>query len=708
MMQQLVQKKVRAAVTGCKYGLVTGLVLAVVEIGIIGSTSIRVPFVFFFFLALGDVFLFGILGTAMGICLRFKPGQGVSCLPFLFVLVFVYGLSMIFRSSIPYVGETLTRKALFGVVWLLFCILAGLIIHKRYPLETRGSTDILFVTFPLITALSVVGGAFINKRYFPEFCSLNSVLGNALIFGSFWSISVGSYKLLMKSRTIQRNRGWLGLPVFVFIALFSMILALMSPATILDSRPIVRHREGRNNWNNRMPSLILITLDTVRADHLSCYGYDRSTTPNIDAFAEDCIFYSHAVSTSPWTLPAHASLFTGMLPSEHGAHAHEASEQGITTETTDRVFNLSPARPLPDSATTLAEVLADNGYNCGAIVANCAYLWSVFQLDQGFHYYDESRGTYIAHEPLIDLRGLPLVGKRLEYRFLWYRDAGDVTDRCIKWLEKNAEHPFFLFVNYMDAHWPYEPPPDFRGLFLDESSKLTLTPELLDGVFKDEVLLPPEVRASLVGRYDEELAYLDTEIGRLFSWLREKGIYDNTLIVITSDHGESFGEHAYLFHKNCLYEQEIWVPLLFKYPQSSERNRVISSTISLAEIPNEALQILSLPRLKDFLWPMAELFVQKEQVLRFGERFDVSYKAIYEGNIKYIYSSEGTLEAYDLLADPYEDYDLPGLHKQGIEIFRTKNEHLQNIVREQRLSDPSSLTEKNEILQRLRAVGYLN
>jgi len=226
----------------------------------------------------------------------------------------------------------------------------------------------------------------------------------------------------------------------------------------------------------------------------------------------------------------------------HGADFVEYEQEGINREITDRVSYDVPALPLEQSAETLAEVLDKENYYCGAIIANFAYLWRGFQLDQGFSHYDDSRGVHIPMRPVFDMRRSPALHQRFRHKLLNYANAEDVTTRCIDWLRDNHQSSFFLFVNYMDTHTPYAPPPEYRNLFSsDRSDSAPLTRKAEVSVMEGKEGLPQEMRASMIALYDAELRYVDAEIGRLMDWLKSKNLYERSLIVIMSDHGESFG-----------------------------------------------------------------------------------------------------------------------------------------------------------------------
>jgi arylsulfatase A-like enzyme len=257
--------------------------------------------------------------------------------------------------------------------------------------------------------------------------------------------------------------------------------------------------------------VVLITLDSLAASHLGCYGYERDTSPYIDAFAAGATLYQRAFATAPWTLPTHASMMTGRFPFEHGAHTFKINDHVV------REY------PLDESFLTLAEALKQEGFETAAFTANTAYLDPRWNLSQGFDVYENKR----------------LQGEH-------------INQKIFDWLDSHRSDRFFLFINYMDTHGPYNTrKPRERPDFLDHvSTRKTdpmfddLTARLIEG---DEP--HPEAELRLLGDlYDIAIANVDEYLQALFDRLRDLGLYDELMIVVTSDHGEYFGEHGLVEH----------------------------------------------------------------------------------------------------------------------------------------------------------------
>ena len=287
------------------------------------------------------------------------------------------------------------------------------------------------------------------------------------------------------------------------------------------------------------PNVVLIMVDTLRADHLSCYGSTTVKTPHIDALADDGMRWVNAFSQASWTRPSVATILTGLYPSSHGA-VHKA----------DR---------LPDRVDTLAEVLARAGYHTVGFADN-ANISQAFNFQQGFdeYHYLAPDFFFAASEPAAQLAlysGLRLVRERFLAHYVdvhhYYQPAEVVTAEVRRWLDRGARNePFFLFAHYMDPHDPY-----FAHPFNGEGYARVAHPNPA-----------PALAERLHHLYEGEVAYLDEHLGVLFDDLKRRGLYDRTLVVLTADHGEEFHEHGGWWHGTTLYDEQIHVPLIVKPP----------------------------------------------------------------------------------------------------------------------------------------------
>ncbi len=286
--------------------------------------------------------------------------------------------------------------------------------------------------------------------------------------------------------------------------------------------------------------IVLISIDTLRADHLPVYGYERDTAPNLTALAADGVVVEQFISHAPWTLPSHASMFTGLLPHEHGA-----------TDWKHRIR---------DSVPMFTESLRQRSYRTGAFVSG-VYVSDKFGFDRGFDVFrfDETA-----------------------------RAVRSVRDAA-KWLF-SRRRPSFLFLHLFDTHHPYVPPPETYGRFGPATPKIVKA-ELSFAEFLDWARVDPEYsRRAAADRYDELILHVDQVLGRFFARMKELGRYDSALIVVLSDHGEEFFDHGYWGHSNYLYEEMIRVPLIVKWPFSA----CAGSRLADAPIPARAIAKLIL------------------------------------------------------------------------------------------------------------------
>jgi arylsulfatase A-like enzyme len=337
------------------------------------------------------------------------------------------------------------------------------------------------------------------------------------------------------------------------------------------------------------PNVLLIVMDTVRADHLSLYGYRRPTSPTLDALARCGIRFDEARATAPWTLPSHASMFTGRWP-------HELDVDWVTS--------------LGTKFPTLAEDLGSRGYATAGFVANVQYCSYEFGLNRGFTHYED----YVL-EPMTPLRmcflgdlalkGISRLGWMLSSNVgpisflppkdstVWpvlasdsKIDASSINREFLEWLSQRREptRPFFAFLNYFDAHSVYMLPPGTRYRFGRPPKTDADVQVVVDWFYIDKLRLPPSYVNLARDCYDSCLGYLDERLGELFGELKRRGILDRTLVIVTSDHGEGLGEHNLFFHGETLYRPEIRVPLVIVVPGHNQ-SAIVSETVSLRDLP---------------------------------------------------------------------------------------------------------------------------
>ncbi len=343
--------------------------------------------------------------------------------------------------------------------------------------------------------------------------------------------------------------------VFIIVSLFYDIFELRRGAKLNVS---TRHDKQDK------PNLILITLDTVRADHLSLYGYRRKTSPNLDEFAKNAAVFSNALSTTSWTLPAHASIFTGEYISEHKADvAHQT---------------------LDDKALTLAEILSQNGFITAGFVAG-PYCKAKYGIAQGFQYYSDRLDFFEWRHTLDSFSTRRLINFFSEplHDLLFQADGekgGDeLNAEIFPWLESASASNFFLFINYFDAHDPYLKGVEFRDEFTSESRDPIEIKRLLTDLYQEKIRYDfKEVSAAdleyMQALYDAEIKEVDKQLKNLLDRLKDLKLLENTIIVIASDHGEEFMEHGGVLHAQTLYQEVLHVPLIIYYPAKVTPQRV--------------------------------------------------------------------------------------------------------------------------------------
>ena len=356
--------------------------------------------------------------------------------------------------------------------------------------------------------------------------------GHVLLSGVLFVLASGAIERTML-RVLLTPRG--GMVSYGGIMAFLLLMHLGASQLGEPSQPTA---PAPSELEDR-PNILLIGVDTLRADHLGCYGSSAGLTPAIDALARDSVLYEQAISQASWTRASFASIFSSMFPSSHQA------------------FRKSDV--LSDEVTTLAEVLSDAGYTTAARINN-TNLTARFGFQQGFEdfrflapYYpfEATETTYFL--VLYDLmRRYVFEGMLADDREVttYYHDGRDITDEAIGYLGEHRSDRFFLFVHYMDPHDPYFSHP-YTGRAVAR----------IDGEYPD-----PSMAEEIRALYGEEVRYLDYQLARLFNYLQQENMFNETLIVLVSDHGEEFYEHEGWWHGTTLYEEQIHVPLIVKYP----------------------------------------------------------------------------------------------------------------------------------------------
>jgi arylsulfatase A-like enzyme len=429
-------------------------------------------------------------------------------------------------------------------------------------------------------------------------------------------------------------------------------------------------------------NVLLIVWDTVRAANLSVYGYKRGTTPNLERLASRGVRFDPAFSTSSWTLPAHASLFTGRWPHELGVDWKSA---------------------LRDDVPTLAGYLGAHGYDTAGFAANLDYCTRESGLARGFAHYEdfpvelyEVFARYVALGSRLEISDWAGVlgmflekcsGRSLEKLIPRSREhaknAAAVDGAFLGWLSRRQgpRRPFFAFLNYNDAHTPYEVPdrsiPGFGLRPATSRDRLML----FGWNSADKAKLESKDVRMAIDVYDDCIAYLDRRLGILLDELGRRGVLDDTVVIVTADHGEHLGDHLLFFHGCSLYRQLVQVPLVIVDPERAPANRVVVEPVSLRDVPATVVDLLSLGRDAPFpgrslarFWGQDQkadrslpepLLMEMGKLLLFANQgrepaAKGPMKSLVAGGMHYIRSGDGLEELYALRSDPEEQHNTAG------------------------------------------------
>ncbi len=483
------------------------------------------------------------------------------------------GLAALLTVAVHLVGGSRRASALtFPVV---SCGVAALWLFSRAQLAALQSVgpDSVFFWLPSVVVLVVIltlaskggrqpapaavvwtGAALVWLVYTSRATAADPLVATTLVLvgtgiNTWWVMS--SYA----SRPRSRTAGFAVLNALVLIASFPLAPGFDRPSR----RPAATDNQATQSAPgaaDRTPHVIVIVLDTVRADHMSTYGYEYDTTPQLDAFAATATLFEPAITNATWSLPSHASLLTGLLPHQHGAHAALTARRrpsGGSAERSQAEHFSFAQRPLSADHETMAELLAARGYSTAAIVANFGWISEFFGLLQGFHYVDNRPMNLFNWEPVAAPYLRRLGWDWLNDRYILINKSAFFADSIVahtrEWEAQRPPGPFFLLLNFMDAHAPFR-----ASLMTDEFSGRL--PDLARERGK---------RSSSVARYDRSVAYLDAEVGKFFDFLRSRDLFNDSLIVVTSDHGENFDEDRPA-HGADLLQATLSVPLIIKSP----------------------------------------------------------------------------------------------------------------------------------------------
>jgi len=575
-------------------------------------------------------------GASAGLCAGVALGLG-EALAVLWAAAPPRDLSVLAYAAVTYGASCTLAGGLIGV--------AARVLGRVLRRDAADSAQV----FAFTGALSFASLGFVIARFrifrdvylenLPAGSSKGLMVQGALLAGALVVFFAGrAAARLLVGRTPARMllRAW-GSPL-----VFGLVAAACLAAAQLGA-PSDAKADGhrRAHGGSRPPNVILIVVDTLRADHLGAYGYAGHTSPRFDAFARDAIRFDDAFSQASWTRPSFATILSGRYPSSHR----------------------TMAKPdvLPDAITTLPEALQARGYTTAGFVTNFNVA-PYFNFGQGFDEYHYLEPELVLWANDTDSRlSLYSIVRLVSERFLsknlkvanYYQDAEAVGHAVDGWLDRKPDGPFFLFAGYMDPHDPYFAHP-------------------YDGTAVARVAMPhpsPSQAERLEGLYDGEVRFWDHHFGRLIESLKRRGLYEDTLIVVTADHGEEFAEHGGFWHGTTLYDEQVHVPLVVRLPGGEQSGTTINDWVRHVDIAPTILRFAH---------------GRTAEGMQGGDLFDAGRRPVFaeedhEGNrlmsvrvpgqqgqsdYKLIVANEGNprglspTELYDVVRDRHERHDL--------------------------------------------------
>lgn len=436
------------------------------------------------------------------------------------------------------------------------------------------------------------------------------------------------------------------------------------------------------------PNVLLVTIDTLRADHLGSYGYERPTSPEFDRLAKEGALFENTFVAASFSGPSYASILTGTFPFTHTVRNHP--------------------RSLPDEALTLAELLGGAGYRTGAIVFGKHFINRRWNYGQGFQYFDRSGN-----------------GKQ-------------TTAKAIRWMN-SSDQPFFLWLLYNEPHFPYAPPKPFDRIFGAAPPGYSIPEDLRSGSLNQQELsfaierldLAPEQIEHTIARYDGEIRYVDGLVSLLRKWLHNEGALERTLIVVTADHGEALGEGSqYFTHDASIHDAALHVPLLFRLPGTFPPGTRVSQVVRSVDIAPTILAALGqpIPEVMEGVSLLPTLTGKALNLEAYAEsrRLEPSRMELgllhyplevpgLEGKQTMLRSGELKLvrhprkdgveyRLYDTASDPEEAHDLAAERPDDLAAMKARMEDWRS-----RDTKPESDAElSHEDILKLRALGYVN
>ena len=475
---------------------------------------------------------------------------------------------------------------------------------------------------------------------------------------------------------------------------FHLALALSLMLCSCTSKDDHVRKKTANHADEARPNIVLISVDTLRADHLGCYGYQRNTSPHIDQLAAEGALFENAISSTSWTLPAHSALFTGLADTVHGC--------------------LDIKQRLAESRSTLAERLKSAGYTTIAFFSG-ATMHPIFGLAQGFDEYQDctsyaDQSTELAADGQVPWDEAVRAAARADVT------SPRVHHEVQRWLQGNQSRPFFMFIHMWDVHADYIPPRPYDQMF---------DPDYDGPITGRDVRHNPAINAKMPARdiehlialYDGEIAWTDAHIGKILADLDTLGLRDSTIVALLSDHGEEFFEHGGKGHRQTLFDEVIHIPLIIRYPARIPAGRRYSQQACMIDMLPTVLALSNQPPPTDVMGQsLAPLFTGgslQQDTLAVSELFTLgrAYRSFRRPDRKAIlHEPTGNTVIFDLQADPAEKSPLPNIQSPLAQTMLADMRNATKWLIEQRQrheTNTTATTLPDQVRQQLESLGYI-
>ena len=641
----------------------------------------------------------------------FTTATFFSTIYLFFILLSATAKALRFNIHISRVGNSVS---LFFGLFYLFMSIDGLLVFNHDFTQW-----VKLILYFLVSLLSGILAWLVNRRE-EAGSSQNEQVGGFQLCGPWVSIAlfILLYVLIDRLDIASASTMFRLVPLFsigLFIALVAVLLfvfryhgkdwvknwsigfAYLILAGVVGALSLLSASEKNSRLEiktttHNIPHIVLITIDTLRTDALSCYGSKRHSTPNMDALAGDGILFEQAIAPSPWTLTTFGSLFTGLSPEAHGA--------------------FTPFSRLSDNFETMAEYFQKEGWFTAAVGDNAVLTQS--NMDQGFNFYDFYPDPSIGRS-----LGFKILRRTLPTLFRAEATTGFIARQTVTLLDRLKDKDFFFWVHFFDPHLPYKPP---AGRLPKNGP-----PEGMSTVFnkkmKDEITTGRKApsrddREWIRQLYDAEVRLVDKAVGRIVDKLKNQNLYDNALVILTSDHGEEFFEHGGLGHGHTLYNELLHVPLIIKLPGTTTA-RVIPTRTSIQNLLPTLLELCGLKYDSNSMTAqsmtqtiLGRQSLEEHPIKASGMLYYAQKEAMIFNDHKYIRLLNNTgQELYDLTNDPKETTSLvannPDWIKEGANLLDQSTERAKAMADRFGTKASEKVDLRDSTRQKLKSLGYI-